>query len=130
MEITLEGKTYQLKHKLTVKQVKLTETMARKFGDLEGRVEREGEDKVISDLRSVTESEANFLFTTIADCLGITQDDVDNMEYMHAVGVFNKLLEVSIPAKNSDMRSAKPTTGTTSPESTTFKPIETLQPKQ
>lgn len=111
--ITAEGKTYELKHRLTVKQVKLTESLGRKFGDIPGRIEREGEDAVVKDLSSVTEEEANFLFTMIADCLGFTKEQVDEMEYMHAVAVFTKLLEASVPQKNSYSLSGKPTTGTT-----------------
>lgn len=116
--VTVEGKTYELKHRLTVKQMKMVDSLGRKFGDIPGRIEREGEEKVVADLMSVTDAEADFLFVTIADCLGLSKEQVDDMEYIHAVAVFGKLLEVSVPPKNSLSPSEKPTTATTSSKST------------
>lgn len=113
MEIIVEGKSYPVKHRLKVGQFKMVDRLGRKFGDIPARIEAEGEEKVAADLLSVTDEEANFLFNTIADCLGLEQKQVDDMEYMHAVAVFTKLLEVSVPPKNLPSPSEKPTTATT-----------------
>lgn len=119
VSITAEGKTYELKHRMTNKQMRDSRTFGNKFVDLEERLKTDGEEAILKELMTTTIEEQDFILSTVKSCLGQSQEENDSMEFMHTVAVYSALFQVSTPHPNSSSPSEKPTIGTTSLESPT-----------
>lgn len=118
VSVTVEGKTYELKRRMSRFECKEVEKYLSKFGKLE-EVARESPEDAEKIIMSMTPQEESLMDEIVGNCLGMEKDKVfKEMEFVHEVLLFGAILEASIPRKNSPLPSEKPTTVTTSAPST------------
>ena len=118
--VTAEGKTYELKRRMTTFEIRQLGKIGSKFANLETTMQ-DDPDKATQIIMSITPEEDTFMDEIIANCLGVQKEQVPKeFEFMHELALFAEIIKVSVPQKNLPSPSAKPTTGMTLAESPTF----------
>lgn len=102
--IKINNHEYYVKKKMTVKQVRTAQELTANIIGLQQTIERGNEadlEQLAKDVMSVTRPQQQFLADTLNSCLGITQEQLDEMEFIDAALLFDMLFKLSttIPKK-------------------------------
>lgn len=84
----------EIKHKLTVKQVREAKRVLNNLLTLNDRIRNakpEDMDKITNEVLGKTQEQDEFLESVLLDCLIITPEQLQNMEYLDAITKFNEL---------------------------------------
>ena len=84
----------EIKHKLTVKQVRDAKKVLNNLLTLNDRIKnatQQDMDKITNEVLSKTQEQDEFLEQTLQDCLNLSSEQIQNMEYLEAITKFNEL---------------------------------------
>lgn len=98
----------EIKHKLTVKQVRDAKRVLNNLLSLNDRIRTatpQDMEKITAEVLGKTQEQDEFLESVLLDCLMITPENLQNMEYLEAITKFNDLYTKSTQIeKKSEQR--------------------------
>lgn len=105
--VKISGKEYTVRKRLTVKQVKEGRRIAGAFIDFRDRLKDADADELIkieSEVMGRTADQDNYMAGVVSSCLGLTPEQVDDMEYTEALLAFSDLFKMSteLPKKSGE----------------------------
>jgi hypothetical protein len=108
-KIESNGKEYEIRHRLTISQVKRSREILGAFVNMRDRIEaakvnKDEEEKLEKDVLTKTNEQDQLMIDILADCLGLQQADFDKLEYIEGALLFSDLFKAStvIPKKSGE----------------------------
>lgn len=97
--IFLNGKAYFIKKKMTVRQVRDAQKYTKDYISLKSNLDKakteEERTNVAMQLANVTEPQQQLIANVMETCLGLTQEQLDSLEFIDAALIYNELFEKS-----------------------------------
>jgi hypothetical protein len=100
--IKYNDKDYEIKHKLNFGEVRFAQKTAGNLIGMEERIKNANDDDLLKIAKEATENtdqQMELVVSTLIKCLGLTQEEINNLDYPDAVVLFNETLKASTEIK-------------------------------